>query len=48
MEDMSKYGEGPLYDETRRAIEIKVGRNFDAWMDMAQRLKSKELGAILQ
>lgn len=26
MEDMSKYGEGPLYDETRRAIaEIKVG-----------------------
>ena len=44
MEDMSKYGEGPLYDETRRAIaEIKVGRNFDdAWMAMAQRLKSKE------
>ena len=49
MEDMSKYGEGPLYDETRRAIaEIKVGRNFDdAWMAMAQRLKSKELERIL-
>ena len=48
MEDMSKYGEGPLYDETRRAIaEIKVGRNFDdAWMAMAQRLKSKELERI--
>ena len=41
-------GEGPLYDETRRAIaEIKVGRNFDdAWMAMAQRLKSKELERI--
>ena len=42
MEDMS------IYDETRRAIaEIKVGRNFDdAWMAMAQRLKSKELERI--
>ena len=48
MDDLSKYGEGPLYDETRRAIaEIKVGRNFDdAWMAMAQRLKSKELERI--
>lgn len=45
MDDLSK---GPLYDETRRAIaEIKVGRNFDdAWMAMAQRLKSKELERI--
>ena len=48
MADLSKYGEGPLYDETRRAIaEINVGRNFDdAWMAMAQRLKSKELERI--
>ncbi|WP_299525094.1 type II secretion system F family protein [uncultured Methanobrevibacter sp.] len=48
MEDLSKYGEGPLYDETRRAIaEISVGRNFDdAWMAMAQRLKSRELERI--
>lgn len=48
MEDLSKYGEGPLYDETRRAIaEISVGRNFDdAWIAMAQRLKSKELERI--
>ena len=48
MADLSKYGEGPLYDETRRAIaEINVGRNFDdAWMAMAQRLKSKELEQI--
>ena len=29
MEDLSKYGEEPLYDETRRAIaEINVGRNL--------------------
>ena len=48
MADLSKYGEGPLYDETRRAIyEIRIGRNFDeAWVDMAQRLKSKELERI--
>ena len=34
MEDMSKYGQGPLYDEMRRTIlEIRMGRNFDeAWI----------------
>lgn len=48
MEDMSQYGEGPLYDEMRRAIvEIRMGRNFDdAWQAMAKRLKSKELERI--
>ncbi len=48
MDDMSQYGEGPLYDEMRRAIvEIRMGRNFDdAWQAMAKRLKSKELERI--
>ena len=48
MEDMSQYGEGPLYDEMRRAIiEIRMGRNFDdAWRAMAKRLKSKELERV--
>jgi flagellar protein FlaJ len=48
MEDMSKYGEGPLYDEMRRTIiEIRMGRNFDdAWRAMSGRLKSKELERI--
>ena len=48
MEDMSQYGEGPLYDEMRRTIiEIKMGRNFDdAWRAMSKRLKSKELERI--
>ena len=48
MEDMSQYGEGPLYDEMRRTIiEIRMGRNFDdAWRTMAKRLKSKELERI--
>ena len=48
MEDMSQYGEGPLYDEMRRTIiEIRMGRNFDdAWRAMAKRLKSKELGRV--
>ena len=48
MEDMSQYSEGPLYDETRRAIiEIRMGRNFDdAWRAMSKRLKSKELERI--
>ena len=48
MEDMSQYGEGPLYDEMRRTIvEIRMGRNFDdAWQAMAKRLKSKELERI--
>ena len=48
MEDMSQYGEGPLYDEMRRTIvEIRMGRNFDdAWRDMSKRLKSKELERV--
>lgn len=48
MEDMSKYGKGPLYDEMRRTIlEIRMGRNFDeAWIAMSNRLKSRELERI--
>ncbi|MBE6509024.1 MAG: type II secretion system protein F [Methanobrevibacter sp.] len=48
MEDMSQYGEGPLYDEMRRTIiEIRMGRNFDeAWAAMSKRLKSRELERI--
>ncbi|MBR0271598.1 MAG: type II secretion system F family protein [Methanobrevibacter sp.] len=48
MEDMSKYGKGPLYDEMRRTIiEIRMGRNFDeAWIAMSRRLKSRELERI--
>ena len=48
MEDMSQYGEGPLYDEMRRTIiEIRMGRNFDqAWIAMSKRLKSKELERV--
>ena len=48
MEDMSQYGEGPLYDEMRRTIiEIRMGRNFDeAWLAMSKRLKSKELERV--
>ena len=48
IEDMSQYGEGPLYDEMRRTIiEIRMGRNFDdAWRAMSKRLKSKELERI--
>lgn len=48
MEDMSQYGEGPLYDEMRRTIiEIRMGRNFDdAWKAMSKRLKSKDLERI--
>ena len=48
MEDMSQYGEGPLYDEMRRTIiEINMGRNFDdAWRSMSKRLKSRELERI--
>ena len=48
MDDMSKYGEGPLYDEMRRTIlEIRMGRNFDdAWKAMSKRLKSRELERI--
>ena len=48
MEDMSQYGQGPMYDEIRRTvIEIRMGRNFDdAWRAMSQRLKSKELERV--
>ena len=48
MEDMSKYGEGPLYDEMRRTIiEIRMGRNFDdAWRAMSVRLKSRDLERV--
>ena len=48
MEDMSQYGEGPLYDEMRRTIiEIRMGRNFDeAWRAMSKRLKSRELERV--
>ena len=48
MEDMSQYGEGPLYDEMRRTIiEIRMGRNFDeAWIAMSKRLKSRDLERI--
>ena len=48
MEDMSQYGEGPLYDEMRRTIiEIRMGRNFDeSWRAMSKRLKSRELERI--
>jgi flagellar protein FlaJ len=45
MEDISKYGKGPLYDELKRAvIEIKIGSTFDdALLSMGERLKSKNL-----
>lgn len=48
MEDMSQYGDGPMYDEMRRTIiEIRMGRNFDeAWRAMSKRLKSRELERI--
>ncbi len=48
MDDMSQYGEGPLYDEMRRTIiEIRMGRNFDdAWKAMSKRLKSTELEMV--
>ncbi|HMK54779.1 MAG TPA: type II secretion system F family protein [Methanobacteriaceae archaeon] len=45
MEDISKHGKGPLYDELKRAvIEIKIGSTFDdALLSMGERLKSKNL-----
>jgi flagellar protein FlaJ len=45
LEDVSRQGEGPLYDELKRAvIEIKIGRTFDeAILSMSERLKSKNL-----
>lgn len=50
MEDMSQYGEGPMYDEMRRTIiEIRMGRNFDeAWRAMSKRLKSRELERVFE
>lgn len=48
MEDISKYGSGPIYDEMRRTlVEIQMGRNFDeAWISMSQRLNSRELERV--
>jgi len=45
MEDLSRYGSGPLYDEVKRAvIEIKMGRQFnESIIAMVNRLKSKNL-----
>ncbi|MDP3065214.1 MAG: type II secretion system F family protein [Methanobacteriaceae archaeon] len=45
LEDISKHGKGPLYDELKRAvIEIKIGSTFDdALLSMGERLKSKNL-----
>jgi len=45
LEDISKQGKGPLYDELKRAvIEIKIGRTFDdALLSMGRRLKSDTL-----
>ena len=45
MEDLSRYGSGPLYDEVKRAvIEIKMGRQFNESIKaMVNRLKSKNL-----
>ena len=35
MEDMSQYGEGPMYDEIHRTIiEIRMGRNFRRGADV--------------
>ncbi|WP_305557797.1 type II secretion system F family protein [Methanobrevibacter sp. V74] len=50
MEDMSQYGEGPMYDEMRRTIiEIRMGRNFDeAWRAMSKRLKSREIERVFE
>jgi len=45
MDDLSKYGSGPLYDEIRRAvIEIRMGRDFDETiLSMSNRLNSNNL-----
>jgi len=45
MEDLSRYGSGPLYDEVKRTvIEIKMGREFNESITaMVNRLKSKNL-----
>ena len=45
MDDLSKYGSGPLYDEIRRAvIEIRMGKDFDETiLAMSTRLNSINL-----
>jgi len=45
LEDVSRQGKGPLYDELKRAVmEIKIGRTFDdAMLSMGRRLKSETL-----
>lgn len=45
MDDLSKYGSGPLYGEIRRAvIEIRMGRDFDETiLSMSNRLNSSNL-----
>jgi flagellar protein FlaJ len=45
MDDLSKYGSGPLYDEIQRAvIEIRMGRDFDETiLSMSSRLNSDNL-----
>ncbi len=45
LEDISKHGKGPLYDELKRTvIEIKIGSTFDeSLLAMGERLKSKNL-----
>lgn len=45
LEDISKHGKGPLYDELKRTvIEIKIGSTFDeSLLSMGERLKSKNL-----
>ncbi|MDR2967836.1 MAG: type II secretion system F family protein [Methanobacteriaceae archaeon] len=45
MDDLSRYGSGPLYDEVRRAvIEIRMGRDFDeAILSLSSRLNSANL-----
>ena len=43
--DLSKHGNGPLYDELRRVVvEVRMGRGFDeAFENMAVRLNSQNL-----
>ena len=45
MDELSRYGSGPLYDEIKRAVvEIKMGREFNESMQsMVNRLKSENL-----
>ncbi|MCL2687525.1 MAG: type II secretion system F family protein [Methanobrevibacter sp.] len=45
MDELSRYGSGPLYDEIKRAVvEIKMGREFNESIQaMVNRLKSKNL-----